>query len=563
MQLQSLPLELQFGFVDYLSGDDILTLSISNKYFYAFLKTFRILMSCMVDGKQTLIWPTLDLSYQVLKKDYYFQIQKLKHLHNFRFVYHCITIDFPLYTKVHSFLPPAKNLLVIEDPIHAERMNHYVPNYRETTRENSTLFSFSKVTRLSFTGVSINDENIQSMQNMKNLKALELESVNLNWNLFCKGLPNTRITELVLKDYPNTNDWSMLFAILPQTNIERLCLNGMAHDLAVNQLAIILPYCQVETLNLQGNGISDNAATALAKVLAQSNLKDLNLSFNNLTAKSLRLFAAALPKSNIQQIDFTHNNFQPDDMYLLYEKISLTKIQRLLIKGIGEKSEMALAKNLPTSSISSIKYDSCFVYSEKILRSLNTSNIKEMEIVGSGANFSAMILSRYISSIPVQKLSLSDSKIDEESVLAIFRALTKSSSLKELTLNGIHLPADLCRDISTSLPNTNLVALSFNRSRMMDIALLNLIPGILNSTLKRISIALENQLVTVEGLLYFVCAIKNSQVHTLCVNPAHWRNAVSFHCLKRKLNDTVGNGLLNCRVDYQYLKAASTDNQNQ
>ncbi|KAJ3253452.1 hypothetical protein HK103_000532 [Boothiomyces macroporosus] len=549
MDLQAIPLETKFSLIELLSSQDILTLSCLNKHFNMFLKPFRIISSCMAKGKQAQIWPRLELSYDALNVNRYEQIQKIKKLKECRFVFKEISIEFSLYSRIHDYLPPSKTLKVIEN--HFTQKNQ--PIYRDFGSDLSFLLTFSRVTHFSFSGIPICDSNVMCFPFIKRLDALVLENVHLNWPLFFQMLPLLNISELELIDYPLTYDWTNFFNALPKTKIKKLRLTGMVTNLIAVQLGRTLPFTTIEILDLQGNGIGDQGAQAIAEALPYSKITSLDLSFNRLTEHSLTRFSVIIPFSKLLKFDFTQNCFQSDCMHLIYQNLRLTKIKHLALKGIAENSRDALAKNFANRSFEYVKFDFSNVYLNKILRSMLTCSIKELEICGQKDHFGdngAAILSQCLNSLPLEILTLTDSKIGQFGIQKVFSCLKKTSKLKQLSLTGMALSNATCDIFKWHNRDSNLAKVSFYRTKLSNKGLLNLTHGILNSTIQHVNLGLEGQVISVEGLIYMVCALKNTPIRTISINTKNWWYSVPQKLLKDNINRILaGNKSMACLIE--------------
>ncbi|KAJ3271075.1 hypothetical protein HDV01_007088 [Terramyces sp. JEL0728] len=510
MQIDSFPQEIHHGIIECLDGDDLLHLSLSNRYFYEFLSSFRLLAACIKrEYHESYMWPVAILSKETIRTGCSITdcLQQLK-LEQFNFT--DIFINTEIGSKLADVIPQSKSYDVAV--INGIKKSQF-----------DTILGHRNLKTIAFdAGNPMIPLFIPILENIRNLAALRLSGLDeSNFIQLVKHLPDSNICKLAIMEVDskfNTRCHSSLFSVLHLTKLTKLSMcECRLNDESAVKLAKALPNTKLNTLELNCNQITDVGVIVISKVLRYTQLCTLELLLNGITITGFTALAASFPHSKLTAFDVSKNPVKKCEIeYHVLTNLANSNIEYVWITQNEERFYVLLIENISKSNLKSITLRIPYKFLKGFLIAAQSSKLEEMNIQGYGGLFSdesAVALAKHIDKLPVKRIVFNGSVIGPHGLASILRNLTKTSKLKHLELSSSLVKIDKFRNIGELLTDTSLRSLKITNAEWNDSTLESLVQGVNGSLLRHLDLSYNN--FTPSAILEFVSRVRKSKLFKL------------------------------------------------
>ncbi|KAJ3255458.1 hypothetical protein HK103_006275 [Boothiomyces macroporosus] len=462
--------------------------------------------------------------------------ERLKLFKKSVFKFNSFSLEPRAFARLHAHLPSAYtiNLKLISDNVSDINWKEIdQSNLQKITNLHITDFYLRNVTDIldlmsglqSLTVKSESDgaESEFNVGDQTNAAAFD------DWQKVFKMMPQLAINRLEILNYSLFNQCTPLFAsIVSKTQLTKLSLRKCnVNDDMVAAIAAELPNCLIHSLELEENVVTDRGAKAIAETLPNCNLKILNLSYNRIGVPGLKLLSEQLSQSKLCKFNIMYNNFKEHYFHILIENLPNTKLESFAIHELSKKAEEALINNINRSNLREISIPLSMKNLGKFIVATKGSKLKTIEFeFGDDVDDQIEILGKHLKFSTVETIYLTDNCDDPEIKItncwSIFEGLDKDSTLTELHISEFEFTDNDIQRISAHLKNTNLNYLGCCCSNLNDSHLINLIPGVIESSIRILDFNFScNSDITTKGFLRFVDGVKDS-LKELKFAPNEW-----------------------------------------
>ncbi|KAJ3253446.1 hypothetical protein HK103_000526 [Boothiomyces macroporosus] len=511
MHLQHLHTELLHSVLGYMEGTDILFLSLTNKSFYQYLGPFRAMTSAV--KYRELIWPVLYLTKQNITCCGPQLDELLMEFKKMKLTNQNIVVESSICYGIISYLPKSLNLKLIID---SESVNSILESIFENCRITELDLSRKHLS-------AVVDFVIKNVGKMKYLKELNVKThLAVNWKDFSDSLGNSTLNILAPPIYIPLNECDYFFSSIYKAGLKELNLSFIFIDGdTLAKLLVHLPHFKsLETLKLERCGLHDVNAVDLAKKLPESNIQQLELVNNELSYAGLEIIFKALPLTNIHLLDIENNDLE-GQRWARTVHIS-SRIRASMDKPYWDSCQKAITRTIAKTKLQLYEMSITNPHLERFLKEAVQSKLKKLVLMGCLSNIGgkielcgddgAIILSKYVNQLPINKLVIFDCDIAHLGFVKLFNNLTKPNSIQQMVIDSNSISANTIKEISSVIPLTFLYELTIRNADLTDEALEHLGHSIALSRLKVVKLS-GNTCLTAGGILKFIGLIKNTRIH--------------------------------------------------
>ena len=309
---------------------------------------------------------------------------------------------------------------------------------------------------------------IQALTRTSNLKVLNLNGSNLTGqvveHLVSVIKNNSGLEQLYLSYNDFKSSVSVIFKALKENsrlNILHLNDNVMTEEAAQDLADVIKNNTHLKQLSIRNNKLGVSAAVILQALTRTSNLKVLNLNGSNLTGQVVEHLVSVIKNnSGLEQLYLSYNDFKSSvsAIFKALKENSRLNILNLNDNVMTEEAAKDLAdviKNNTCLKQLSIRNNKLGVSAAVILQALTrTSNLKVLNL--NGSNLTGQVIEHLVSVIKnnsgLEQLYLSYNDF-KSSVSVIFKALKENSRLNILYLNDDVMTEEAAEDLADVIKN--------------------------------------------------------------------------------------------------------------